>query len=275
MPTPPAQMNPLQQSEMTKNYAEAGKASNPPMEWSDTGRTTKKGFPILVNKTSGEEKIGTIAGAKGPSDADDFKHTVLQDRLEKEYQDRIMKVVGSRTGGLGLQDQKVDQAIHLRSMVNQSWNPQTKTYEIPEMQQGELIIGLANLMSGSSVGSMEQLRSITPRTAQGDTAHLVSYWTGKPVTNQPQEMIKNLVSSIDRQGKVAEQLRDKYMSGIKMLRPKDLDKDRADAIAAASLTSSFSDTLKDSPDQDGGSSQAYSDPGKEARYQAWKKSQGL
>ena len=231
------------------------------------------GTDLVLDKFSGKIIDTGVKSKDEKSDLDTYRDEARQDRLEKEYGDRLQRVVGSRSGGLGLQDQKVDQAIHLRSMINQSWNPQTKTYEIPEMQQGELVIGLANLMSGSSVSNMEQLRSVTPKTASGDMAHMVSYWTGQPITNQPQAMIKNLVSSIDRQGKVSEKLRDKYMNGLKMLRPKDLDKDRADAIASTSLTSSYDDILKDSPDQQGtGSVQPYSDPQKEARYQEYLRS---
>lgn len=265
-----APLNPLQESERIKNLALADKDRNPPNEWSPVaGQVSKGGKTLFYNKATMEEKEGGLP-IKEKSDATDWKHTVEQDKLEKEYSDRVQRVVAARTGGLGLQDQKVDQAIHLRSMVNQSWNPQTKTYELPEMQQGELVMGLANLVSGSQVSNIEQLRSITPKTARGDMAHLVSYWSGKPITNQPQEMIKNLVTSIDRQGQVSEKLRDKYMNGLKSLRPKALDQDRADSIAQAQLTSSFSDVLKESPDQQG-NTQAYSDPAKEARYQAWKK----
>jgi len=186
-------------------------------------------------------------------DALDAKEQARQDKLEKTYQDRVQRVVAARTGGLGLQDQKVDQAIHLRSMINQSWNPQTKTYELPEMQQGELVMGLANLVSGSSVSNIEQLKSITPKTARGDAAHLISYWTGKPLTTQPQEMIKNLISSIDRQGQVSQKLRDKYTEGLKNLVPSGLNKERADQIRNTELTSSFEDILKESPDQGGSS----------------------
>lgn len=222
----------------------------PSLEWAPTGEYTKDGKAIFYDKTSGKEMTGDISGVpkKSSSGDNDYKRNKQQDALEKNYADRLQRVIGARSGGLGLQDSKVDQAIHLRTMINQSWNPQTKTYELPEMQQGELVMGLANLMSGSSVSNMEQLKSITPRTASGDMAHLVSYWTGTPITNQPQAMIKNLIYSIDRQGKTSQKLRDKYMNGLKALKPKDLDQDRADAIAAAQLTSSFQDVLDEAPD---------------------------
>jgi hypothetical protein len=222
---------------------------------------------LLVDESTGEIKdTGVKVAPKKNQDSLDAKETARQDRLAKEYRDRVQKVVGARTGGLGMQDQKVDQAIHLRSMVNQSWNPQTKTYELPEMQQGELVMGLANLVSGSQVSNIEQLKAITPKTARGDMAHLISYWSGTPVTNQPQEMIKNLVTSIDRQGQVSEKLRDKYVKGLKNLRPKGLNQEEGDNIEGTELTSSFSDILKESPDQGSGPSSGGLTPQEQAEF---------
>lgn len=244
--------DPYKQALTAQANAEAQKSLRPPKqspEYQPYG-ISPQGTGLALDKFTGKA-IDTgmkVSPTKDPN-ALDFKEQLRQDKLAKEYRDRVQRVVSTRSGGLGQQDQKVNQAIHLRSMVNQSWNPNTKTYELPEMQQGELVMGLANLVSGTNVSNLEQLRSITPRTSQGDAAHLISYWTGKPLTNQPQEMIKNLVTSIDRQGQISEKLRNKYISGLKGLVPSGLNREDADSISKSELSSSFEDILKESPDQ--------------------------
>lgn len=276
--------DPYKQSEIALNNAKTqyyGQRQTPQQksEYTDYG-VSPKGTGLVLDKFSGKVvDTGTkLAPQKqGNSDAESYREQARQDKLEKEYSDRVSKVVGSRSGQLGAQDAKVNQAVHIRTLVNQYYNPQTKSYDIPEAQAGEMVVGLANLVSGGNVANVETLRSITPKTAQGDMQHLVAYWTGKPVTYNSQAMYKNLIDSIDRQGNQAEKLRDKYMNGLKVLKPAGLNQESADSIAKAQFTTSYNDFLNESPDKSSGgsSAQAYSDPQKEARYQAWKKSQGL
>jgi hypothetical protein len=207
-----------------------------------------------------------------------LKEEQRQDRLEKIASDRLMKIVSNRSGGIGMQDSKVNQAIHLRSLGDQYFNQQTKTYEIPGAQFNEMLIGLASLVSNSTVATVEQLRGVTPKTVQSDMASMVSYWTGKPKTANTQAMIKNLMDSIDRQGQVSEKLRDKYFDNIQNMMPKDLDKDRRDILKQTHMGSSFEEYLKNSPSRQSGGSESgksqyqegatYQDAkGNKARYQ--------
>jgi len=134
-----------------------------------------------------------------------------QNKLYHQSVTNLRQFFSSRSGNFGTQDAKVNQALHLGSLADQYYNPATGKHDIPEAQSAELVMGLANLVSGSNVTTVEGLRSITPKNFAADTAHIVSYWTGKPITYQPEEMTKNILDSIDRQGAVAEDLRNTYL----------------------------------------------------------------
>lgn len=254
--------------------ATAQKDSRPPAqrpEYVPDGESPG-GTGLVLDKFSGKvSDTGVKVAPKKDAALSAYRDDRRQDALEKTYTDRVTKVVNSRTGQLGQQDAKVDQAVHLRTLSNQYFNPQTKSYDIPEAQAGEMVVGLANLVSGGNVANLETLKQVTPKTAAGDMNHLVAYWTGKPVTYNTQAMYKNLVDSIDRQGGAAQKLRDQYQSGLKAFRPKGLNSDTADQIEKVQLTTNYNDFVNQSPDKATAAPKAYSDPGKEARYQAWKK----
>src|SRR5580704_2483272 len=71
----------------------------------------------VIDRFSGKiTDTGVKSGDKrDKSDASIYRDEARQDRLEKEYTDRLTKVVASRTGQLGMQDAKVNQAVHLRT----------------------------------------------------------------------------------------------------------------------------------------------------------------
>jgi hypothetical protein len=63
------------------------------------------------------------------------------------------------------------------------------------------------------------------------------YITGQPQNGNTQAMITNLVDSINRQGTVANGLRDQYVSYMKGLAPTGLAADRVDALNKTTLPS--------------------------------------
>lgn len=155
------------------------------------------------------------------------------------------KQLSNRSGGLGLQDAKVNQAGHLRTMINQNSKIDPKTgqvnYNFPENIQGELVLGLANLVSGSNVGNVEELKSLTPKTARGDWAHVMSYWTGAPLPATPQAFAKQLVDQIDRQGETAQQMRDTYHSQFAASLDPTLNEDKRNMLTKAGRGVRFED----------------------------------
>ena len=223
--------------------------------------------PQMIRKADGtldfadprEEMKYKMDLASKYKEGDTFKEEVVQDRLEKTHVDRLMKQISNRSGGLGLQDGKVNQAIHLRALIDQAYDPKTKQYNIPPVQYEELSIGLANLVSNSNTVTESMINGIRQKTAKGDLSGALTYALGMPRNASTQAIFKNLVSSIDRQGTVSEDLRNKYVESINKMAPKGLDKERVKELTDAmvsdnssnpALGSSYREYLKNnSPDQ--------------------------
>ena len=159
--------------------------------------------------------------------------------MEQQYRTVLTKALSSRSGGLGLQQAKVDQANHLQALLTQYKSTDAKgnvTYNIPTSQYAELAMGLANLVSPS--GSAESDRqAIMAATAKSGLSGALQYITGQPQNGNSQAIIQNLVDSINRQGQVANNLRDQYVSYMKGLAPTGLAQDRVDALNKAALPS--------------------------------------
>ncbi len=158
-----------------------------------------------------------------------------QDKLEQEYRTVLTRAVSSRSGGLGLEDQKVQQANHLLALLDQTYDPKSGTYTIPKTLQGELAAGLARLVApGGNVG-IEMMREFDQRTAKGDIAGALSYITGHPFPTAPQDFAQLLKDSIERQGSVAMENREGEMRYLRGLAPTDLKEGRRTALEANTL----------------------------------------
>lgn len=162
-----------------------------------------------------------------------------QRQMEQQYRTVLTKALSTRSGGLGLQQGKVDQANHLQALLTQYKSTDANgnvTYNIPTSQYAELAMGLANLVSPS--GSAESDRqNIMAATAKSGLSGALQYITGQPQNGNTQAIIQKLVDSINRQGSVANNLRDQYVSYMKGLAPTGLAQDRIDALNQATLPS--------------------------------------
>lgn len=159
-----------------------------------------------------------------------------QNALEQQYRQVLLKEVSNRSGGVGLQDAKVNQAIHLKALLDQ-YKDKNGNYNVPESQYAELAMGLAGLISGTNAVSESAREAIMQKTASGDFKGAITYITGTPQKGTTQAIIKNLADSIDRQGSVAEDLRDQGVKFLKGLAPTELDQSRLDALNKESLAS--------------------------------------
>ena len=173
-----------------------------------------------------------------------------QDKLEKEERDRLDKVTSARSGGLGSQDAKVNQAIHLMGLMDQ-YKDGKGNYNIPPAQYEELAIGLANLVSGGSAPTQSMIDGIKQRTAQGDLNGALTWATGHNFNGSTQDIFKNLRDSIERQGLFAEQQRDKYLKDFADTAPSRLQKSRLDHLTQTARGSSVKEYLKNEGSQMG------------------------
>lgn len=149
-----------------------------------------------------------------------------QQALEQQYRGVLGRVLSSRSGGLGLEDQKVNQAIHLTALMDQGKDPKTGQYNIPKAQFAELASGLATLVSPNGRPTDSMREEIETKTAQGDFNGVLTYLTGTPFNGSTQDMYKMLRDSIERQGSVAESNREGYFNAIRAQAPTDLEDSR-------------------------------------------------
>lgn len=166
-----------------------------------------------------------------------------QQKLEQEYRQTLVKELSNRSGGLGLQDQKVNQAIHLRALLDQYKDSSSGDYNVPQAQYAELVLGLANLLSGTGAASEQTRNDLMSKTASGDIRGAIQYITGTAQNGNTQTIIKNLADSIDRQGQVAQQLRDQDVAFLQGLAPTDLNSDRRSQLENT-LLPSYTDPTK-------------------------------
>lgn len=179
-----------------------------------------------------------------------FREVQRQDKLEQRATQLITKAVQNRSGGVGLQDNKVNAAIHARELINQAYNPETGEYDVTQVPYGELAESLGSLLSGGTGSSEGRVNALKQRTAQGDFNAALSYMSGKPSNATSQDALKQLVHMIDRQGEVSEKLRDTYVEQLKKLPVfNELDADRAQALLDTNIGNSFKEHLKNAPDK--------------------------
>ncbi len=130
------------------------------------------------------------------------------------------QAVSSLSGtGARLQDAKVNQAIDLRQMLDQNYDPKTGEYNVPPALHAELALGMAKLLSPSGTVAVEMEQQLRQKTAREGLAGALIFLGFDPseVGGSTQGVIKMFAHSIDRQGEVAEDLRNQYLSQDKTL----------------------------------------------------------
>lgn len=153
--------------------------------------------------------------------------------MEKDFKSTLLKEFSSRSGTYGLNDAKVSQANKLAQLFNQGYDPKTGNYTINKQNYGELAIGVANLVSGSSGASESTIESLKARTAKGDIGALYTYLTGAPASGTSQEILNSMATTIEREAKQAEEDRQTDENKLIGLAPTDLDPARRDALIKA------------------------------------------
>lgn len=195
--------------------------------------------PISAEDFLSKNKYKDAYNAKAGSNAADAAFAGSdkgQQKLEQDYRQILVKELSNRSGGLGLQDAKVNQAIHLKALVDQ-FKDANGNYNIPTSQYYELAIGLASLVSPGNTTAESDRKEIAAKTAAGDIRGALQFITGEPQNGNTQDMIKNLIGSIDRQGQVAEDLRDQDVKFLHGLAPTDLKQERIDSLEKNTLAS--------------------------------------
>lgn len=158
-----------------------------------------------------------------------------QQKFEQQYRTVLTRGLSSRSGGLGLEDAKVQQANHLSAIFEQNYDPKTGDYNIPRVQLNELALGLARLTAPGGQAGEGMLKEFQQRTAKGDLAGALTYLTGQPIAANTQAITQMLKDSIERQGKTAETNREGEMAYLRGLAPTDLAEERRQQLEKTSL----------------------------------------
>ncbi len=168
--------------------------------------------------------------AQNSADANSTASDKTQQKLEQQYRQVLSKEFSARTGALGVENAKVNQANHLNSLFTQYYDPKTGNYNIPTSQYAELAIGLANLISPAGSSSDADRAEIKAKTAAGDIKGAIQYITGVPQNGNTQDIIKNLIDSVDRQAETATRNREAALQNMRDQAPTDLESSRIDKL---------------------------------------------
>ena len=146
-----------------------------------------------------------------------------QSRLEQQGRQVVMRTLSSRTGNFGVEDQKVNQAVHLRQLLDGAYDPRTKQYNVKAIPLKELAMGTARLLSPTGQVGIELMKEFVQPTVQGDFARALTYITGSPVDATSQDVIGMYKDLLDRQAEVAEFNREHALDEMRSLLPTELD----------------------------------------------------
>ena len=195
-----------------------------------TGKALQMYREINADPAMRDANLALKAAVLKGHDVDD---PVYQGRLEAQYRQQAAAVRSNRSGGLGLEDMKVDQGIHLMTILDQAYDPKTGKYNIKQIPLVELALGLARMTSSTGQVGIQMEQEVMQATLAGDIAKAATYVFGTPVTATSQDVVKMYHDSIERQTQVAEQNRGHYVDMLKMLAPYDLAPERRAPIDAA------------------------------------------
>ena len=151
-----------------------------------------------LNPSTGDAEVSPIWKSKMEAQA---RYNVeAPDRYGKMAEQDLMHVFSMRSGALGVQDAKINQAMHIKQLFDQSYDPKTGVYNLKAPQFAEATQGLAELVSNSNQTSEGQRQEIKQRTAKGDFDGALTYFLGTPKNATTQDIAKMYIDAVDRQG---------------------------------------------------------------------------
>ena len=211
-------------------------------------RNTKTGKIYLDGKEISGADVPAGAAVKDLADTSlqvSTKEEQQQDKLEKDYRDMLNKVISVRSGGLGLEDSKVNQAIHLQQMLNKAYDPKTKEYHIPPSMHEELAMGMARLISPTGVTAANVIEELRQKTAREGIAGALIYmgFDPKKIGGTTQSVTKFFADQIRRQGLTSQKIRDTYLKQMQGKAPSSLKKERRDYIDAQEIGNKLEDHM--------------------------------
>lgn len=133
-----------------------------------------------------------------------------RNKFEQQQIDNLINSISdakqSNASPLGQQANKLNNVIHARQLLSQSFNSTTGEYDISKAAAQEVIMGVARAISPSGQLSDQTQEELSSPTAYGRMKGLMQYVTGAPVNANPQEITKMYRDMLDRQGAITQDL---------------------------------------------------------------------
>ncbi len=124
----------------------------------------------------------------------------------------------ARTGNLGSLQQSLNLTDRIKGLVGKRTN-------LDQRETEELAISLQKLLSGSNVGSVQQVEALVPKSARGNAQKMQEFLLNSPQGLQNDAFVQRIMQTVEREhGVVSEQLKKaqyQKLSGFKDLATKD------------------------------------------------------
>lgn len=200
---------------------------------------------LWMNPSTGDAELSPLAKTK--LEAQQRWSVEAPDRYGKMAEQDLMHVFSMRSGALGVQDAKINQAMHVKQLFDQSVDPKTGIYNLKAPQFAEATQALAVLVSNSNQTSEGQRQEIKQRTMAGDFNGALTYAFGIPKNATSQQIADMYVKAVDRQGLTAQTIKEKDISDIKNLdsfrQLSKVDPERADNLYKANFGIDYRDFI--------------------------------
>lgn len=170
-----------------------------------TGEMPSFGMGGMKNRELLQNRVAEKMKEKGLTQDD-----LISNKIRYESGRNAAK--SASTTGARVQDAKVNQAKDLRALIDQNRDPETGEYKIPPSMHTELAMGVARLISPGGVVASNIVDELTQRTAREGLSGAMIYlgFDPKEVGGTTQSVTQFMVDMIERQGNLAEELRDQY-----------------------------------------------------------------
>lgn len=199
--------------------------------------------------------------------AKDQKYTNEQDRLEAQAIDRLSKLRGDQS--LARTENQRDAAIQAFNTIDRV----KKEGRMPSQLEYYDILGQMWKARTGASPTDQALRDLDAKTFKGDLGKAFQYFSGKPAGVTTGDVLQNIQDFAADSGLQSDKFHSSYMDSHK-LKPSGLEQSRWDPILNSHRGTSFVEATGYKPREIAAAHQAYADPGKEERYQAWKAKQG-
>lgn len=172
---------------------------------------TKQGLKPEDTKNLNEWRLGVLGRTATAKEGQlGVARNSLESRLGLNFQ-RDISDAEQRVGTpMGTAAMKLQNSVLARQSLSNRYNADTDSYDLNSTEFGDLAIAAAKSLNSTGVLSNEQIDAIKQASLKGDFGRLATYLTGVNFQGSTQDIIRRLVSLVDREGLASEQARNLY-----------------------------------------------------------------